>query len=670
MNMNKQLLLLAMILLPMVASAEEAVVDGIIYNLISKDNIYTAEVKYFDYKGYIKIPASISYQGIEYKVTYIGEKAFYNCAQLVSVTLPETLDSIGNNAFENCTGIASIIIPDNVKSIGSDCFYNCSKLTSLNIPNSIISIGDCAFSCCYALENLVVGSGVTIINHGTFSYCRNLSSITLPENLKSIGDDAFRDCGQLVEIELPSGLETVGKEAFCNCKWLSSIIFPENITDIGSNAFKETAWVNNLPDGLTYIGKIAYIYKESSYGNHDVVVKEGTLKIASNAFMDCNSIVSVSLPNSLVSIGESAFYGCTKLVTINIPSSIETINANTFKNCISLSAIEFPEGMKTIGYETFSGCISLQVLTFPNSVTYIGDASFWGCKNLTSVILPEGIKRIGYAFEGCSKLASIIIPNSVNLIAMYAFQGCSSLKTVVIGEGVEKIESSAFRNCGLEEVKVLAHIPPKTSGDAFTNYNIPLYVPTSSVEIYKVTEPWNNFMSIDGLEGGDTPEPPEPQKCEKPTISYNSGQLKFASATDGVEFVSEITDSDIKKNYEATVNLTATYNISVYATKADYENSETATATLCWIDKEPTTEGITDGVVQIASKAVLIQSEGGILKVEGVDDGTQVSVYTPDGKQAGSAVSRNGAVLIGTSIQPGNTAIVKIGDRAVKVIVR
>jgi hypothetical protein len=95
-----------------------------------------------------------------------------------------------------------------------------------------------------------------------------------------------------------------------------------------------------------------------------------------------------------------------------------------------------------------------------------------------------------------------------------------------------------------------------------------------------------------------------------------------------------------------------------------------ATATLCWIDNEPQTEGITDGVAKIPSKAVLIQSEGGILKVEGVDDGTQVSVYTPDGNQAGSAVSRNGAALVGTNIHAANTAIVKIGNKSVKVIMK
>lgn len=113
-----------------------------------------------------------------------------------------------------------------------------------------------------------------------------------------------------------------------------------------------------------------------------------------------------------------------------------------------------------------------------------------------------------------------------------------------------------------------------------------------------------------------------------------------------------------------------TYNISVFASKFGYENSETATATLCWIDATPQTEGITNGVASIPANAVLIQSEGGILKVEGVDEGTPVSVYTLDGKQAGSAVSRNGVALVGTNIQPGNTTIVKIGNKSVKVIMK
>ena len=197
--------------------------------------------------------------------------------------------------------------------------------------------------------------------------------------------------------------------------------------------------------------------------------------------------------------------------------------------------------------------------------------------------------------------------------------------------------------------------------------NAKLYVPVASIDAYKAAEPWKKFKSIVNLEGGDTPEP---QKCAIPTICYQNGNLKFTSATDGAKFVSEITDTDIKKNYEATIILTATYNISVYATKEGYENSETATATLCWIDKEPTTEGITDAIANVPANALLIQSNGGTINVQGADDGTSVSVYTLDGKQVGRSVSRNGSAFINTNIQPGNTAIVKIGNKSVKFVVK
>ena len=118
------------------------------------------------------------------------------------------------------------------------------------------------------------------------------------------------------------------------------------------------------------------------------------------------------------------------------------------------------------------------------------------------------------------------------------------------------------------------------------------------------------------------------------------------------------------------MQLGVTYNISVYAAKAGYENSETATATLCWIDQQPKTEGITNGIANVAAQAVLIQSEGGSIKVQGVDEGTQVNVYGINGTQAGSAISQSGAATINTNPKPGSVAIVKIGQKSVKVRIK
>ena len=139
-------------------------------------------------------------------------------------------------------------------------------------------------------------------------------------------------------------------------------------------------------------------------------------------------------------------------------------------------------------------------------------------------------------------------------------------------------------------------------------------------------------MFIEESTGGG--ETPTEQKCEKPTISYKNGKLTFKCATAGAVCQSSITDTDIKSYRGNEIQLSVTYNISVYATKAGYENSETATATLCWIDVEPKTEGIDNSVAQVKSNVVLIQGNDGVVSVSGVDDGKDVAVYSVDGQCA------------------------------------
>ena len=193
-----------------------------------------------------------------------------------------------------------------------------------------------------------------------------------------------------------------------------------------------------------------------------------------------------------------------------------------------------------------------------------------------------------------------------------------------------------------------------------------MHVPAESVDAYKAADPWKNFKSIEAL---DDPVP-EIQKCEKPTISYENGKLIYHCETEGATCQSTITNADINSYSGNEVQLAVTYNISVYATKAGYDNSDVATATLYWIDATPQTEGISEGIAQIVARPVLVKADNGFITVEGVDNRTNVSIYTTDGKQAGAAISQNNVATIATSIQPGSIAIVKVGEKSVKVVMK
>ena len=118
------------------------------------------------------------------------------------------------------------------------------------------------------------------------------------------------------------------------------------------------------------------------------------------------------------------------------------------------------------------------------------------------------------------------------------------------------------------------------------------------------------------------------------------------------------------------MQLCVTYDISVYATKQGCDNSDVANATLCWIDVDPKTEGISNNIAQVRANAVLIQARDGQITITGTDDGTKICVYEIDGHQVGSTISHNGYANLNTNIRPGNIAIIKIGDKNMKVVVK
>ena len=240
---------------------------------------------------------------------------------------------------------------------------------------------------------------------------------------------------------------------------------------------------------------------------------------------------------------------------------------------------------------------------------------------------------------------------------------------------MKNIGSEAFADCAeLTDVYCYAEKVPSTNSDAFAYSHIEnstLHVPAASVEQYKATAPWSNFGTIVATDG-TIPEPPTPEKCATPTISYSKGKLTFKSETEDAICLSTITNKDITSYSSNEVQLQVTYNISVYATKADYENSDTIQATLCWIEQQPQTEGITDedAIAEVQAVPVLIQTQGNTITVEGAEAGTEIILYGANGVQLDSVIATTGVASLNTSRLSGSVAVVKIGNKTVKVLVK
>ena len=378
-----------------------------------------------------------------YPVTSIGTSAFFNCTNLTSVIIPDSVTSIGEDAFQSCTSLTSINIPNSAISIGTSAFAYCTNLTSVNIGNSVTSIGEEAFESCTSLTSVTLPNNIefTSIGDSTFSNCSSLTSITIPNSVTSIGNYAFNTCSSLTSITIPNSVTSIGNYAFNTCTGLTSVIIPDSVTSIGFLAFNGTNLTYSLVDGIKYLFSDSYAFLiDGSSASVALLIPtdvdgKPVRLIGGAAFFNCTSLTSITIPNSVISIGAGAFYACTSLTSVTFPNNIEftSIRAGAFYGCTGLTSVTIPNSVTSIGDEAFSNCSSLTSVTIPDSVTSIGDSTFSNCSSLTSVTIPDSVTSIGdTTFRDCTSLTSVTIPDSVTSIGSEAFFGCSSLTSVTL----------------------------------------------------------------------------------------------------------------------------------------------------------------------------------------------------------------------------------------------
>ena len=422
--------------------------------------------------GNVSIPATLDDEaGQSWRVTAVGEGAFYDCTRITSLVIPEGVRTIGMEAFVNCRSMTAATLPSTLESIGQMAFEDCVKLKSLTIPAATTDIHDEAFDCCDVMrvtvdeENpaykSVDGALLTKDGRKLLFATGGVKEYVVPETVTELGDFALGYTVQTVHFR--GGVPTYTTWGFT--------FEPENIKQITYTLAYADAWERAAPGGVWTVEHNTDDYKVTSrdlpvapYGvwalqNSNakyLTYANGVITGLTNKNVSGELVIpsEIDAPITAINAGElGVFHNCPNLTKVTIPGTVKHLDAGTFYWCTRLAEVVLEEGVETIDPDAFDECPALATIRLPS--TFKGVLGNFECPKAIYDIAPDNpyykvegglvlnkaAHPYGYPegsvlfyYQGAAG-ADLTLPETVTRIDEYAFIG-PNVGTLTLHKGV------------------------------------------------------------------------------------------------------------------------------------------------------------------------------------------------------------------------------------------
>lgn len=330
---------------------------------------------------------------IEEGVSTIDYYSFYRFPNLVSVTLPESLNYIAPSAFEACPVLTSINFPDSVTVIGEYAFSDCASLSAVRIPDTVTDIGGKAFKGTPWLEAQKKKDPLVIVNHLLIDGTACTGDVVIPESVTSICKYAFENAETVTSVSISDSVKSVHSPAFPGCRRLTECkVSPDN------------PHLRSEDGVLFYKNYSSLLFYPPAKPDKEYQIPNGVRRITQEAFRDCVNLTSVVFSDGVNSIGMNAFRGCSRLRTVTFPDSLSSIEYDAFYGCVSLGSVTIPPKVDSIQSGAFEYCSALNSVTFMNPECSISNGTVvnrWKCSDNGGIIY-ESLIYTGmiYGYEG------------------------------------------------------------------------------------------------------------------------------------------------------------------------------------------------------------------------------------------------------------------------------